>query len=87
MTKNECERVFALLSEYLDEELPSATCADLKRHLAGCPPCIRFVESLQRSIRLCGQLGHCHDLPPLDPEAMAGLRAAYEKMLARRHGP
>ena len=44
MTENECARVFALLSEYLDQELPAATCDELEQHLGGCPQCIEFIS-------------------------------------------
>jgi len=84
MTGIECERIFALLSEYLDEELPPATCQELEHHLAKCPPCIQFVRSLKQSVELCHQLGQCHDLPPLAPDVMAGLRSAYQEMLGKR---
>jgi len=84
MNDNDCSRVFALLSEYLDHELAPATCEDLDVHLSGCPECVEFVQSLKRSMQLCHQLGKCMPTPQLDQEAMAGLRRAYEDMLARK---
>lgn len=84
MNDNDCGRVFALLSEYLDAELAPATCEELEDHLRGCPECIQFVQSLKRSMQLCRQFGKCTPSPPVAPEAMASLRHAYEKMLARR---
>jgi anti-sigma factor RsiW len=84
MTENDCQRIFALLSEYLDQELPPATCEELEQHLRNCPPCVQFVQNLRRSVDLCRQLGQSRDLPPPAPEVVAGLRAAYEKMLAKR---
>lgn len=84
MNDNDCGRVFALLSEYLDAELAPATCEELEGHLRGCPECIQFVQSLKRSMQLCRQFGKCMPSPPMDAEAMASLRHAYEKMLARR---
>jgi len=84
MIENDCERIFALLSEYLDQELAPATCEELEQHLRQCPPCIQFVRSLRRSVDLCRQLGQCPDAPTPGPEVLAGLRIAYEKMLAKR---
>ncbi len=84
MTENDCTRIFALLSEYLDRELPPGTCDELEKHLGGCPQCLRFVRSLKRSVRLCHQLGACREVPPIDPHVKAELRAAYDQMLARR---
>ncbi len=86
MSDNDCGRVFALLSEYLDQELGPASCEELEDHLRDCPECIQFVRSLKRSTQLCHQFGNCVPAPKVDAEAMAALRRAYEKMLARRRG-
>ena len=80
----DCSRVFALLSEYLDRELPPADCEELQQHLNGCPECIEFVHSLQRSVQLCRQYGGSWTPPPIQPDTLAGLHDAYQKMLARR---
>lgn len=84
MSDNDCSRIFALLSQYLDRELGPASCEEMEEHLRGCPECIQFVESLKRSVRLCHQFGQDPSRPPLDQEAMQDLREAFEKMLARR---
>lgn len=86
MMDADCTRIFELLSEYLDHELAPATCEQLEKHLHDCPECVEFVESLKRSMDLCRQLGNCRPTAQLDREAMARLRNAYEKMLARRGG-
>ncbi len=82
MSDNDCGRVFALLSEFLDQELAPASCEEMEEHLRDCPECIQFVRSLQ----LCHRFGHCLPAPEVNAEAMAALRQAYEKMLARRRG-
>jgi RNA polymerase sigma-70 factor (ECF subfamily) len=84
MNDNDCGRVFALLSEYLDQELATASCDELEDHLRDCPECIQFVRSLKRSTQLCHQLGNCRPVPEVGSEAMASLRQAYERMLAKR---
>ena len=81
-----CSQIFAMLSQYLDRELPPATCADLQEHLRGCPECIQFVDSLKRSVELCRQYGASRPPQPVDPGRLAELRAAYDRMLARRRG-
>jgi RNA polymerase sigma-70 factor (ECF subfamily) len=86
MNDRDCGRVFALLSEYLDQELPPAKCEQLEEHLRGCPECIQFVESLKRSVQLCRHYGDRRTAPPVDPEVMAGFRRAYQEMLSRRRG-
>jgi len=48
-----CREVFSLLSEYLNLELPTGACQEIETHLAGCPPCIEFAESLRKTVELC----------------------------------
>ena len=84
MDNSDCDRIFALLSEYLDQELFPARCEELELHLSGCPDCIEFLQSLKRSRHLCHQLGKSMPAPSLDQKSMAELRGAYEAMLARR---
>lgn len=48
----ECKALFARLSEYLDGEIDAEGCAHVDEHLADCPPCRDFLESLRRTVRL-----------------------------------
>jgi anti-sigma factor (TIGR02949 family) len=84
MGTDECRNLFALLSEYLDDELPPDTCEHIRAHIAGCPPCVEFVNSLQRSVELL----HGHrsgEAPgPLPQAVREDLRMAYRRMLAAR---
>jgi len=74
-----CRDVFALLSEYLDAELPEGDCAELERHLAGCPPCIEFLNSLKKTVRLCHDCEPADAPPPLTELQRQQLLAAYQK--------
>ena len=84
MNDRDCAQIFAMLSQYLDRELPPATCGDIEEHLRDCPECIQFVESLKRSVELCRQYGAARPPEPVPSEKLAELRAAYDRMLARR---
>jgi RNA polymerase sigma-70 factor (ECF subfamily) len=79
-----CKEVFSMLSEYLNVELPPDACQEIETHLAGCPPCIDFAESLRKTVELCRS--YCPtELPaPIGEEARQKLLAAYQKMLAAR---
>ncbi len=77
--KDDCKEVFALLSEYLDSELNPESCEEIKKHLAGCPPCIEFLESLKRTVRLCRGCETAEQPPPLSPADREKLLAAYRK--------
>jgi anti-sigma factor RsiW len=41
------------LSAYIDNELPSDICREIRRHLGACPNCEGFILSLQHTITLC----------------------------------
>jgi len=75
-----CRDVFALLSEYLDLELPADACRDMEAHIADCPPCIAFADSLRRTIYLCRGYKPAELPEPLGRSARAELLAAYLKM-------
>jgi len=84
MKEPECESVFAALSEFLDGELPRADCEELERHIQGCEPCVDFVNSLRKSIRLGKQYRPEEPTPSIAPEVRRNLESAYRSMLARQ---
>lgn len=79
-----CQRIFALLSAYLDKELPEGDCETIRAHIADCPPCIAFVESLNKTTQLCRQYAPEVQAQPLSATARAELERAYQEMLDRR---
>jgi len=79
---NRCKEVFALLSDYLNLELPPQACQYIAAHIAGCPPCIEFAESLRKTVDLCKQYQPAELPAPLGQEAKAQLLEAYRRMLA-----
>ncbi|HTR38981.1 MAG TPA: zf-HC2 domain-containing protein [Bryobacteraceae bacterium] len=79
-----CQEVFALLSEYLNLELPPDACREIEQHLAGCAPCVEFAESLRKTVELCRRYQPAELPGPLGETARAELLGAYQKMLAAR---
>lgn len=77
-----CKEVFALLSDYLNVELPPEACRSIEAHLAGCAPCVEFVESLRKTVELCRQYRPEEMPAPIGRQAREELLAAYQKMLA-----
>jgi len=74
-----CREVFALLSQYLDRELPPDVCRDIENHLAACPPCIEFVDSLRATVHLSRNY-RPEDLPrPMADGVRTQLLNAYRK--------
>lgn len=81
----ECKELFALLSRYIDADLPVETCAHIERHLQGCEPCVAFLNTLRRTAELCRQY-QPGDLPrPLEDKVRHDLRAVYEAALTRKN--
>ncbi|MGA2878141.1 MAG: zf-HC2 domain-containing protein [Bryobacteraceae bacterium] len=77
-----CKEVFALLSDYLNLELPADVCAEIEGHLAGCAPCIEFAESLRKTVELCRGYRPAELPEPIGTQAREQLIQAYQKMLA-----
>ncbi len=85
MKHSECKDVFALLSQYLDEELPDDVCHDIQSHISGCPSCVEFIESLKKSISLCRSC-QSMDQPGALPETdRQKLLEVYQRALAHRN--
>lgn len=79
-----CKEVLALLSDYLDFELPLEACEAIENHLAECSPCVEFAASLRKTVELCRGF-QPSDMPrPLSDQARAELENAWKKMLAER---
>lgn len=85
MTKpGDCKEIFAALSAYLDRELTAESCAEIERHIEGCEPCVRFIDSLKRSIALCRQFAPEVMPDSMPPEMKQRLLEAYRNGLASR---
>ena len=79
-----CKEVFSLLSEYLNLELPPGACQEIETHLAGCPPCIEFAESLRKTVELCRSYRPSELPEPIGDKARQQLLDAYERMRSAR---
>ena len=80
----ECKEIFALLSQYLDVELPADACRAIEEHIRDCPSCVEFAESLKKTVDLCRRYSANEVPSPLSKEARSELEAAYRKMLKGR---
>ncbi|MBV6430304.1 MAG: hypothetical protein IANPNBLG_00413 [Bryobacteraceae bacterium] len=85
MTKLECKEIFEQLSEYLDRQLPADLCDQIDAHIEACPPCVRFVESLRKTMELCKDLKEEEKPAPLPDQAISDLRLAYQKFSRERN--
>lgn len=73
-----------MLSDYVDLELPTEACGEVESHLADCPACVEFVESLRNTIALCHGYAPSTLPAPLSERARSELESAWRRMLATR---
>lgn len=65
----ECREIFGNLSDYLDGEMRSESCEQMRQHIEACPACVAFMQDLKRAIDRCRSLELCPE-----PEARPVLR-------------
>ena len=49
----ECKKMFAGLSEYLEGRLAPVTCDQMQKHMDSCPACVAFLRELAAAIQRC----------------------------------
>jgi anti-sigma factor RsiW len=52
-SQGDCVDLLRQLSAYIDDELPSDVCTEIRRHMGACPNCEVFIASLQHTVTLC----------------------------------
>ena len=82
----DCKQIFATLSQYLDLELPPDACRAMEAHLAGCPPCVEFAQSLRQTVALCREYQAGEMPAPIGEAARARLLQAWERTRGRQPG-
>lgn len=48
-----CLHILRELSAFIDDELSTDICGEIRRHLGACPRCEEFVASLRQTVALC----------------------------------
>ncbi|HSQ51255.1 MAG TPA: zf-HC2 domain-containing protein [Nitrospiraceae bacterium] len=67
-----CLDLLRQLSAYIDDELPSDICLEIRHHLGACPNCEVFIASLQHTVTLCRH----RPTPQLTPVDRMNMRRA-----------
>ena len=52
-SESHCMDLLRQLSAYIDDELPSDICREIRRHMGACPNCEIFIASLRQTVTLC----------------------------------
>jgi RNA polymerase sigma-70 factor (ECF subfamily) len=76
-----CRDIFRRLSEYLDGDLTPELCERIRRHLAVCPNCGAFTNTLRKTVELCRKLPQ----QPVPPDVRRKLRATIRSHLTQDH--
>ena len=78
-SKAGCVKILQRLSAYLDDELTTEVCKEVRAHMGACPKCERFLDSLRQTISLCRHF----DASPLSPSKKLQLRREIQKAISR----
>ena len=73
--RGHCLKLLRQLSAYIDGELASDICKEIRSHLGACPNCEVFILSLQQTVILCRH----RPVPPLKSADRVALRRAILK--------
>ena len=65
------KKMFRYICENLDEEIDSAKCREIRKHIEGCTDCEAYLESLKTTIALYRH----YPIPPLTPKAKKRLQS------------
>ena len=61
--KLSCREILAKLSEYIDEELDPSICDEIEGHMSDCAPCINFLNTLKKTVKLYNTAGQQVEIP------------------------
>ena len=62
-TKLSCKEILEKLSEYIDEELDPSLCDEIDGHMGDCPPCVAFMNTLKKTVKLFNKAGQEVSIP------------------------
>lgn len=52
-SKTHCLKILRRLSDYIDAEVTTEVCKEIRKHLGACPNCEVFLTSLRQTVSLC----------------------------------
>lgn len=77
-----CPEILLSFSRHLEDEISAEVCAEMERHLKGCPRCQSACDSLRRTLALCHvSAGSSTQVPA---SVQASVKVAVRNFLAHR---
>lgn len=73
-----CRQAVALMSDYLDDRLPTGDALRLEAHLAGCPHCSEYLRQLRLTLDALGRI----DPDDVAPEVLEEIVDIYRQWRA-----
>jgi RNA polymerase sigma-70 factor (ECF subfamily) len=78
-----CPDVVRALSQKLEDELDADACAEMEKHVLGCPSCAKSCDTLKDALRACKAM----PAPKVTPEIAKRVRSAVDEwLLSGRRG-
>ncbi|MFO0837392.1 MAG: zf-HC2 domain-containing protein [Phycisphaerae bacterium] len=76
-----CRELTDFLHDYVSGDLAQAQHAEFERHLAVCPPCVRYLSSYRKTIEVGRDCLKAPEtsLPPMPEELVRAILAARKK--------
>jgi RNA polymerase sigma-70 factor (ECF subfamily) len=74
-----CPDVLTMFSQHLEDEISAERCAEMERHLEGCPRCRGTCDSLKRTLAMCRTVGPS---APVPASVQSSVRRALRSYLA-----
>lgn len=69
-----CRDIVQLMTDYLEDSMPTETRLGFERHLAICPACRGFLAQMRETVRLSGAITEESLSPELRRELLAAFR-------------
>jgi anti-sigma factor RsiW len=77
-----CRHLIEFLADYLDGTLPDKQRDDFIEHLRLCPPCVRYLDTYEATIRLekdAMKSAGAQPLPEMPPDLVKAILASLPK--------
>jgi RNA polymerase sigma-70 factor, ECF subfamily len=79
----QCKALFASLSDYIDGTLQDQMCRELQKHIADCPPCTAFLDTLRATVERTRSMASAKPDPATAARVRESILRQYRAALAK----